>query len=372
VRVHMGLAITGALAAAAVLAASPGSEGQPAAPPAQTAQVQPQYSPAQLDQMLAPIALYPDELLGQILGAAGYPLEVVEADRWLEVPSNAALRGDELAAALDQQTWDPSVKSLAPFPQVLHMMDGQLDWTESLGEAFIADPSAVMDSVQRLRRQAEVSGKLRSNAEETVTDQDGVISIEPANSETVYIPDYEPTVVYDPWIYEAYPPFFFPDYFGYCVYDDFGYCWFPIPIIAPLWGWDHWDWRGHRLDIDRRRFTDLNGGRPPIGGDAWKHDPSHRLDVPYQQPALRSQFPGVAASPGAVHASRGYPPAAPAQVPSIAHVPPTYESYGEGNVVREQAERGASSRASTPSYQPRSPGGSSGRAPTSGRTGGRR
>jgi len=345
------------------------------------AQVQPQppadqatapLAQSQLDQMLAPIALYPDELLGQILMAAGYPLEVVEADRWLEDPNNAALRGDDLAAALDQQSWDPSVKSLVPFRQVLHMMNGQLDWTESIGEAFIADPSAVMDSVQRLRRQAEAAGKLRSNADEIVTDQNGEITIEPANAQTVYVPDYEPSVVYGPWIYPDYPPYYFPDYFDNCAFDDFGYCWFPIPIILPLWGWDRWDWGHHRLDIDRGRFTGLNRGHPPVGGDVWEHDPAHRRDVPYQQPAVRAQFQGAPTSSEVVRTSRGYPAAPPAQVPANPRVPPTMESYGQGEVVRMQAERGASSRASMPSYQPRSTGGFPRGAAPAGRIGGRR
>ena len=333
------------------------------------AQVQPQppsdeaaapLAQSQLDQLLAPIALYPDELLGQILMAAGYPLEVVEADRWLADANNAALRGDDLTAALEQQSWDPSVKSLVPFPEVLHMMDGQLDWTESVGEAFIANSGAVMDSIQRLRRQAWAAGKLRSNAEETVTDQNGVITIEPANAQTVYVPDYEPAVVYGPWPYPEYPPYYFPDYFENCVFDDFGYCWYPIPLILPLWGWDRWDWGGHRLDIDRGRFTGLNGGHPPIGGEVWEHDPAHRLDVPYQEPAVRAQFEGGSAEIEELHNSRGYPAG------SVSRVPPTMESYGHGDVVRTEADRGASSRASTPSYQPRSSGG------FSGRTGGRR
>src|SRR5580658_242492 len=146
--------LAGALVVACLATAALAQEST--APPQgqSAAQAPPQLAPGQLDQMLAPIALYPDELLGQILMAAGYPIEVVEADRWLQDPANASLTGDQLSAALEQQNWDPSVKSLIAFPQVLNMMNGQLDWTESLGEAFIDNPSAVMDTVQRLRRQA--------------------------------------------------------------------------------------------------------------------------------------------------------------------------------------------------------------------------
>jgi hypothetical protein len=324
-------------------------------PPPSADQTQPQLPPAQLDQMLAPIALYPDDLLGQVLMAAGYPLEVVEANRWLQDPANAQLKGDDLAAALDQQNWDPSVKSLVPFPRILALMDGQLDWTESLGEAFIADQSSVMDSVQRLRRQAEAAGKLRSNAQEVVIDQDGEITIEPANPRTVYVPDYEPTVVYGTWSYPDWPPYYFPDYWDNCVFDDFGYCWFGAPIIVPLWGWDHWDWRGHLINIDRDRFAGLNRGRSPIGGGGWEHDPSHRRGVPYEQPSTRDRVQGATVTPDAFHSARGYPTAPGGQAPpsAVSHVPPTFETYGRGDEVRTQAERGQASRMSVPSYQPR-------------------
>ncbi len=227
--------ITGAVLVSllSVAAASAQAPATPASAPSDQAPTP--LPPAQLDQMLAPIALYPDDLLGQVLMAAGYPLEVVQAARWLQDPANALLKGADLTSALDQQTWDPSVKSLVPFPQVLHMMDGDLDWTESLGEAFVADPSSVMDSVQRLRRQAAAGGKLRSNAQEMVADQDGEITIDPADRQTVYVPDYEPSVVYGPWPYPDYPPYYFPGYFGDCAFDDFGYCWFGVPVVLPLW-----------------------------------------------------------------------------------------------------------------------------------------
>jgi hypothetical protein len=342
------------LAASAALAqepaAAPSDQAAPQAPQPPAAQ---QFAPGQLDQMLAPIALYPDDLLGQVLMAAGYPLEVVEADRWLKDPANAALTGDQLAAALDQQSWDPSVKSLVAFPQVLNMLDGQLDWTESLGEAFINDPNAVMDAVQGLRRQAETAGKLRTNAQVVVTDQDGQITIEPANTQTVYVPDYEPSVVYGDWPYPDWPPYDFPDYWDDCTFDDFGYCWFGEPLILPLWGWYHWDWRHHHIDINRDRFTRLNGGHPPIGaGDTWEHDPAHRGNVPYQSPAARERFGGASNHPGAPAATRGYPTGAADNAPAISRMPPAFQSYGAGDDVRAQAERGESSRATMPSFGP--------------------
>jgi hypothetical protein len=142
--------------------------------------------------------------------ASTYPLEVVEAARWVEDPNNARLKGDQLAAALQGKDWDPSVKSLAPFPQILRMMDDRLDWMQKLGDAFLAQQNEVMDSVQRLRRQAEEAGTLQSSPQQTVTTQDQTITVEPANPNVVYVPIYDPTVVYGAWPYPDYPPYYFP------------------------------------------------------------------------------------------------------------------------------------------------------------------
>ena len=339
----------------------------PSEPPQASA---PQLSQAQLDQMLAPIALYPDDLLGQVVMAAGYPLEVVDADRWLEDTGNAALRGDDLTTALGQVSWDPSVKSLVQFPQVLHMMDAQLDWTEALGEAFIADPSAVMDSIQRLRRQARAGGKLATNPQEVITEQDSQIIIAPATDQTVYVPDYEPSVVYGAWAWPDYPPYDFPNDFGPCAYDDFGYCWFGVGIYAPFWGWDRWDWRNRRIDIDRGRYTGLNHGREPMGGGVWVHDPSHRQGVPYQSPATRDRLQGVSPRPD-IAAARGFPSDEGARIQTLERAPPAFESYGRGVDVRTDAERGASSRGSMGGWSGGSRGGGGGFGGGGGR-GGRR
>ena len=141
-------------------------------------------SPARLGQMLAPIALYPDDLLADILMAATYPLDVVEAARWLQGPQNAALKGDQLFAALQQKSWDPSVKSLAPFPRILRMLDANLEWTEQLGEEYLAYPAAVMDAVQRLRRRAQSAGRLVTTPQEIVrTEQEPTRIEEPITIE---------------------------------------------------------------------------------------------------------------------------------------------------------------------------------------------
>ena len=200
IRAILGILALAALAPASLVAQTP-------APPAQAAPV---YQAAQLDQLLAPIALYPDELLSQILMASTYPLEVVEAQRWVQDPKNAGLKGDQLTAALQDKDWDPSVKSLVPFPQILVMMSDRLDWMQKLGDAFLAQQSDVMDAVQRLRQQAQAAGTLKSSPQQTVTTQDQTITVEPANPDTVYVPVYDPTVVYGTWPYPDYPPYYFP------------------------------------------------------------------------------------------------------------------------------------------------------------------
>ncbi|MFZ0889999.1 MAG: DUF3300 domain-containing protein [Candidatus Binataceae bacterium] len=305
-------------------------------PPAPSASMSPDrlFSPGQLDQMLAPIALYPDPLIAQILMAATYPLEVVEADRWLQVPANASLHGNQLAAALREQPWDPSVKSLVPFPQILKMMDDNLEWTEKLGDAFLAQQAEVMDSVQRLRRRAEGAGALTPTAQQAVTSEDDMLIVEPANPAVVFVPCYNPVLVYGGWPWPGYPPYFWP-----CG----GFAGIGFPVVYPLWGWYHWHWRHHRLHIDVDRFNEINVRRPPVTSDVWRHDSIHRDGVPYRDPVTRARFQG-SVSPEAHLAVRGYPVGAPPQ--GIVHAPPVFESFGRGPEVRAYSERGASSRGS--------------------------
>jgi len=330
-----------------------GARAQPAAPPAQAAVT---YPPEQLDQMLAPIALYPDPLLAQVLMAATYPLEVVEADRWVSTPANAALAGQRLAAALDPEPWDPSVKSLVPFPPILHMMDANLGWTEQLGEAFVANQAAVMDSVQRLRQRAETAGRLASTPQQVVTKEGPYIEIEPPGPETVYLPVYDPSFVYGVWPYPAYAPYYFPGYFpAVTVVGAIGYGWLSVTVAAPLWGWNHWNWSDHRIDLDRERFAALNGNRPPPG-TSWQFDPEHRRGVPYRTPALRERFASQSLTPEAQRGFRGYPTnrlpdVRPAPTPALPHVigpsapqPPVFESFGPGTEVRAETRRGIQSR----------------------------
>ncbi len=167
------------------LAVLPGARAQETAPPGASMVM---FNAEQLDQMLAPIALYPDTLVSQILIAATYPLEVVEANRWRQDPAIAPVSGGQLAEALEQQPWDPSVKALVQFPGILHIMDANLAWTQQLGEAFLSQQPALMDSIQRLRRSAQASGSLASTPQQFIQDQSGTVSILPANPEVVYVP----------------------------------------------------------------------------------------------------------------------------------------------------------------------------------------
>src|SRR6185436_2796162 len=184
------------------------------------------FSKEELEQMAAPIALYPDPLLAQVLMASTYPLEIVEAARWKK--ANASVTGDAVAEALKKEDWDPSVKSLVTFPDVLAMMDEQIGWTQKLGDAFLAQQTELMDSVQRLRAKAKAEGTLMSSKEQKVIEEPAppppadapapssaaaatpapttIIKIEPSNPEVVYVPTYNPTVVYGAWPYPAYPP----------------------------------------------------------------------------------------------------------------------------------------------------------------------
>jgi len=308
--------------ASLILGASSGVHGESEVQPAPQAAAP--LAAEQLDQMLAPIALYPDPLVAQILMAATYPLEVVEADRWVQQPGNAALQGGQLTDALEQQPWDPSVKSLVPFPQVLKMLDDNLEWTERMGDAFLASQPAVMDSIQRLRQRAQAAGTLQSIPEEAVNQVGQDITIQPASADTVYVPVYNPTVAYGAWPYPAYPPDYFPNNFYNAVPGPFGFGWVSVAIVVPLWGWEHCDWHRHHIDLDRARFADLDRHHRPSGVE-WTHDPWHRHGVPYRDPVVRGRFASNAAPPDARPASRGNPAAlavpSSRTVPAVAGIP---------------------------------------------------
>src|SRR5262245_15744377 len=162
----------------------------------------------ELDSLTAPIALYPDTLLAQVLIASTYPAEVAQAGQWAQ--QNSRLQGAQLDAALEQQTWDPSVKALVQVPTVLQQMNSKMDWTQKLGDAFLAQQADVMDSVQRLRQKAQTAGQLMTTEQQKVVTQGQTIVIEQANPQVMYVPSYNPTTVYGGWPYPSYPPYYWP------------------------------------------------------------------------------------------------------------------------------------------------------------------
>jgi len=252
------------------------------------------FKQEELDQMLAPIALYPDSLLAQILMAATYPLEVVVADRWGKANKN--LKGDQLNDVLDKKDWDPSVKALVPFPQVLSMMSEKLEWTQKLGDAFLDQQDEVMDTVQKLRAKAEAAGNLKDTEAQKVIVKERVIEIEPAQPEVVYVPVYDPAVIYGPWWYPAFPPFFFLPPPG-VVIGFHGGIGFGIGIaVGRAWGhaWGHWDWRNHYVNVNINRHININRNisvnRTNLQTTRWQHDVSHRKGVTYRNEATRERY----------------------------------------------------------------------------------
>jgi Protein of unknown function (DUF3300) len=268
-----------------ILAPLSASAQSPGAAPA-AASGQELLKPEELDALLAPIALYPDTLLAQVLMASTYPLEVVQADRW--ATDNKNLKGDQLKAAADKQAWDESVKALVATPSVLTMMSTKLDWTQKLGDAVLAQQPDVMDAIQRLRSKAQANNKLSSTKEQTVTvrqeQNKQVISIEPAVADTVYVPYYDPNVAYGAWPYPAYPPYYWPDYWS---------SYYPAGLIATGLafgaGYALGSWRGY-----------WGGGISWAGGDIninrgarvehWQHNPQHRQGVRYNNANVRQRF----------------------------------------------------------------------------------
>ncbi len=247
-----------------------------------------EFQQEELDQMLAPIALYPDSLLAQVLMAATYPLEVAQADQW--VRANKSLRTDQLNDALDKKNWDPSVKALVPFPQVLSMMSENLEWTQNLGDAFLDQQDEVMDTVQDLRGKAETAGNLNDTQEQKVITEDNDIEIVPSDPEVVYVPVYDPDVIYGPWWYPDFPPFYFPPS-SWMVIAFHGAIGFGRGIaVGRAWGygWGNWDWRNHYLNVNISRNKNID--HTNIQTTPWQHDASHRKGVSYRNEATREHY----------------------------------------------------------------------------------
>jgi hypothetical protein len=281
-------------------------------PPAQASTPAPTLSNDQLKSLVAPIALYPDELLTQILVASTYPLEIVQAYQWVQ--QHPDLKGQDLTSAAQKQSWDPSVQALVAFPDVLKRLNQDVTWTTNLGNAFLAQQSAVMDVVQQLRANAEEKGKLATTEQQKVvnTTDNGhpVVEIEPANPDSVYIPDYDPA-----WIWGPAPEYYPYPYWYYPPRPAFGWCWWgPQIFVGSIffgwggwggWGW-HAGWYGHSVFVNNgffvaNHFNSVHfvNGR---GGAVWAHSPEHRLGVAYPNRALASRF-RPAGGPGGGHVS---------------------------------------------------------------------
>jgi hypothetical protein len=286
------------------------------------------FTGEQLEQVAAPVALYPDPLLAQVLMASTYPLEIVQAARF--VKDNPNLKGDQLDEKLKDQTWDDSVKSLVVFPQVLALMDQKLDWVQKLGDAVLGQQKELMDAIQRLRARAQKEGNLKSTSEQTVTVAPAaaapppappapgqpppqtvvvqqppaqVITIEPANPQVVYVPAYNPTVVYGAWPYPAYPPAYpYPPGYAFgAAALSFGV---GMAVGAAVWG--NCNWGGGNVDVDVNKNANFskNVNRSDVAsqrtqraqqGQAgnrsqWQHNPENRRGVQYRDQGTQQKY----------------------------------------------------------------------------------
>jgi uncharacterized membrane protein YgcG len=288
-----------------------------------------QQTPEQLQQLVAPIALYPDSLVAQVLAASTFPEQVVQADRWAQ--SNPDLKGDDLGRAADQQSWDPSVKALTAFPSVLGNMDKNLSWTSSLGDAYYNQQQDVMDAVQVMRQRAQDSGNLKTTPQQTVTDQDSTIVIQPANPEVVYVPAYDPWLVYGgpimawpgwyqyPGIWYGGPYLSFGPGFGIGFFGGFG------------WGWHNWGFDWHN------RYATLNHGRYYSRSNTFYNRSSYargaRGGVSNRAEAFARPFNGNS------KAARGY--AAPRGQSGVRSG--AFSNYSHGAQARSFSSRGSAS-----------------------------
>jgi Protein of unknown function (DUF3300) len=296
-RCRVAVLFAALLLAVGVLPAQQAPPGPP--PPDQT------LSPDQLNDLVAPIALYPDPLLSQVLVAATYPLEVVQAFQWVQ--KNPGLSGPALTQAAQQQNWDASVQALAVFPDVLKRLNDDVAWTTNLGNAFLAQQQDVMDAVQRMRQKAQEAGKLQSTEQLKVATANDAgrpyIEIEPVSPDVIYVPVYDPVWIWGPPLWYPYPHWWWPprSILGGGLFFGFGG---PINVgfyFGAGWhGWGGWGWHpgwGNRTVIvnntfiHRYNFNSVNVTNVR-GTTVWAHDPVHRAGVPYANPNLRTQYQG--------------------------------------------------------------------------------
>jgi hypothetical protein len=312
-------------------------------------------SPQQLDTLVAPVALYPDGLLSQILAAATYPLEIAEAAQWLQ--QNPNLQGAQLVDAARQQNWDPSIQALVVFPDVVRRLSSDIRWTTDLGNAFLAQQADVMNAVQRMRAQAQASGKLRSNRQQTVTTEtqgdQSAIDIQPSNPEEVYVPYYNPEYIWGPPADGYYPPWDYLD-MGYGLAYGFGPGIYIGGFFPGLW-WGNWgwgcNWFGRSIFGNRFFFNHYGFGWRGFGdGGIWAHDASHRLGIAYPNSALNHRYSAVSAASArssyAAHAASRYNSAPRANAAQSSGS----NRFGQAGSYRAPAYGGSSAYRASPSY----------------------
>ncbi|MBI5364622.1 MAG: DUF3300 domain-containing protein [Planctomycetes bacterium] len=310
-------------------------------PPAQApAAASTTFTAEQLEQIVAPIALHPDTLLAQIMMAATYPLEVVEAHRWVQ--KNASLKEKALEEALKQHEWDPSVKSLCVLPDVLKQMNDNLDWTQDLGDAFLGQKTELMQTVQTMRRKALEAGTLKSSEQQKVSEDGQIVIIESTKTEVVYVPTYSPTVVYGSWYYPYwyYPPMYVAPRPGAVLFA------FSVGFFWGAGGWGGCNWHSHDVNININNFNNFNkntsidarkynidNARGNQG--SWSHNPEHRKGVNYKNPQTAQKYGGA---PGANRVSRdqarGFDRAAPKSAPAGGVQRPAAGNTPAGDVKR--------------------------------------
>ena len=257
----------------------------------------------QLDSLVAPIALYPDPMLSQVLVASTYPLEIVQLQQWL--PRNSNLKEAELVDAAKKEDWDPSIQAMVVFPDLVKQLSDNVRWTTDLGNAFLAQQSDVMDAVQRLRKRAKDDGKLQSNenmmVETTTEESETVVVIQPSSPDVVYVPTYNPVAVWGPPPYYPYPPIYYPPYYPGSIWVAFGLGVLVGAIFGGGWGWGC-GWGGGEININNNFFSRNNFNNAHIdhhnrgnrGGNRWEHNPRHRGGAPYSNRDVASRYKGNA------------------------------------------------------------------------------
>lgn len=298
------LFVGAALGSGASAAAAQQAAGQPAAGDSAAAKLPPEA----LEALVAPIALFPDDLLAQTLVASTYPLEIVQLHQWMA--KHPDLKDKALADSVARQPWEASIQSMAAVPELVKRLADDIQWTTDLGNAFLAQQAEVMNAVQRLRKKAQGKGALETNeqqkVETKVVEKDTVIVVQSANPEIVYVPTYSPSVVYGPPpMYYPYPPIYYPPYTPGAAFVSFS---FGFMMGAAIWGgsccYAGWGGSNNIIINNNNNFNQINHNRGGRGSGNWEHNPSHRGGAPYGDRATASKFGGSSGRGGASAATR--------------------------------------------------------------------